>query len=80
MSAVRGHGAQFPLLRHDLHQRLVELLSEFEAETGIKVNMELLEEQASVQKTQLELASGTGNYDIVGVVSGNMPLYGQNGG
>ena len=30
---------------------LVELLPEFEAETGIKVNMELLEEQASVQKT-----------------------------
>ena len=58
---------------------LQELLPEFEEETGIKVNFELLDEQASVQKTQLELASGTGNYDLVGIQSGNMPLYGQNG-
>lgn len=58
---------------------LQQLLPEFEEETGIKVNFELLDEQASVQKTQLELASGTGNYDIVGIQSGNMPLYGQNG-
>ncbi len=58
---------------------LNEVLAEFEEETGIKVNIELLDEQSSVQKTQLELASGSGNYDLVGIQSGNMPLYGENG-
>ena len=58
---------------------LMALLPEFEEMTGIHVEMELLDEQGAVQKAQLELASGTGNFDIVGIVSGNMPLYAQNG-
>ena len=58
---------------------LLPLLPEFEEQTGITVEFELLEEQASVQKAQLELASGAGNFDVVGIVSGNMPLYAQGG-
>ena len=58
---------------------LEAMLPEFEEQTGIQVEFELLDEQGSVQKTQLELASGSGNYDVVGIQSGNMPLYGENG-
>ncbi|MCY3832793.1 MAG: sugar ABC transporter substrate-binding protein [Chloroflexi bacterium] len=58
---------------------LEELLPEFEEATGMTVEFELLEEQASVQKAQLELASGAGNFDVVGIQSGNMPLYAQGG-
>lgn len=58
---------------------LQPLVPEFEEATGMTVEFELLEEQASVQKAQLELASGAGNFDVVGIQSGNMPLYAQSG-
>ncbi len=58
---------------------LEPLVPEFEEMTGMNIEFELLEEQASVQKAQLELASGAGNFDIVGIQSGNMPLYAQGG-
>ena len=41
---------------------LKELEPEFEELTGISVEFELLDEEGSVRKTQLELASGAGNY------------------
>ena len=55
-----------------------ELLPEFTEQTGINVNFEFLSETAAYQKIQFELASGTGNYDIVGNQSGFMPLFIQN--
>ncbi|MDR7033881.1 sugar ABC transporter substrate-binding protein [Mesorhizobium sp. BE184] len=55
------------------------LLPEFEAKTGIKVNIETMAEAAAVQKAQVESATGTGAYDILGIQSGNLPLYAQNG-
>lgn len=55
------------------------LLPEFEAKTGIKVNIETMAEAAAVQKAQVEAATGTGAYDLFGVQSGNLPLYAQNG-
>ncbi len=58
---------------------LQPLVPEFEEATGMTVEFELLEEQASVQKAQLELASGAGNFDVAGIQSGNMPLYAQSG-
>ncbi len=69
---VLYHGASFL-------PGLAELVPEFEAETGIKVNIETLSEAAALQKAQLELATGSGAFDIVGVQSGNMPLYAANG-
>ena len=57
---------------------LKELEPEFEELTGISVEFELLDEEGSVRKTQLELASGAGNYDVVGIQSGNIPLYAEN--
>lgn len=58
---------------------LKELEPEFEELTGISVEFELLDEEGSVRKAQLELASGAGNYDVVGIQSGNIPLYAENG-
>lgn len=58
---------------------LKQLLPEFEALTGIKVNIETQSEGAARQKAQVESASGSGAFDIVGVQSGNLPLYAQAG-
>ena len=58
---------------------LKDLEPEFEELTGISVEFELLDEEGSVRKAQLELASGAGNYDVVGIQSGNIPLYAENG-
>jgi multiple sugar transport system substrate-binding protein len=58
---------------------LRDLLPEFESLTGIKVNIETQAEGAARQKAQIESASGSGAYDIVGIQSGNLPLYAQNG-
>lgn len=55
------------------------VLPEFEEKTGIKVNIETLAEGAARQKAQLELSTGSSAFDIVGVQSGNLPLYAQNG-
>jgi ABC-type glycerol-3-phosphate transport system substrate-binding protein len=57
---------------------LREIAPEFETLTGIKVNVETLSEAAAIQKMQLELATGSSAYDIVGVQSGNLPLYADN--
>ena len=57
---------------------LKKLLPEFEKETGIRVNLETMAEGAALQKAKLELATGTGTYDIIGAQSGDLPLYAQN--
>ena len=58
---------------------LKQLVPEFEELTGITVNIETLAEAAARQKAQVESASGSGAFDIVGIQSGNLPLYAQNG-
>lgn len=58
---------------------LKKLFPEFEEKTGIKINIETLSEQAARQKAQLELSTRSTAFDIVGVQSGNLPLYAQNG-
>jgi ABC-type glycerol-3-phosphate transport system substrate-binding protein len=58
---------------------LKALVPEFEAKTGIKVNIETLSEAAARQKAQVESAAGSGAFDIVGIQGGNLPLYAQNG-
>lgn len=57
---------------------LEKLLPEFEELTGIKVNIDTLSEASAMQKVQLELATGSTAYDIIGVQSGVMPLYAEN--
>lgn len=57
---------------------LEKLIPEFEERTGIKVNIETLSEASAMQKVQLELATGSSAFDVIGVQSGNMPLYAQN--
>ncbi len=58
---------------------LKQLLPEFEELTGITVNIETQSEGAARQKAQVESATGSGAFDIVGIQSGNLPLYAQNG-
>ncbi|PZX12871.1 multiple sugar transport system substrate-binding protein/sorbitol/mannitol transport system substrate-binding protein [Palleronia aestuarii] len=58
---------------------LRELLPDFEEMTGITVNIETLSEGAARQKAQIESATGSGAFDIVGIQSGNLPLYAENG-
>lgn len=58
---------------------LKQLLPEFEEMTGITVNIETQSEGAARQKAQVEAATGSGAFDIVGIQSGNLPLYAQAG-
>lgn len=74
-----GTSLNFLYLATAFTNGLKELEPEFEELTGISVEFELLDEEGSVRKTQLELASGAGNYDVVGIQSGNIPLYAENG-
>ena len=58
---------------------LQELAStEFEELTGIKVTIDAFSEAGALAKAQLELAAGKPSFDIIGIQSGNMPLYAQN--
>lgn len=47
---------------------LQELLPEFEKETGIKVNLELLTFDLCTQRQQLELSSGSSAYDVMTMI------------
>lgn len=53
---------------------LKELLPEFEELTGIHVNIETLSEAAARQKAQIESASGSGAFDIVGIQAAIFPF------
>jgi ABC-type glycerol-3-phosphate transport system substrate-binding protein len=55
------------------------LLPEFQEKTGIRVRIETMSEDAASRKARLELATKSATYDIVGVQSGDLPLYAGNG-
>ena len=74
-----GTSLNFIYIKGAYTNGLEELAPKFEEMTGINVEFELLSEEDSVRKVQLELASGAGNYDVVGIQSGNVPLYAENG-
>ncbi len=52
------------LVSHPFVGSLTPLLPEFEAATGIKVNVEELAEQPASEKLLADLSSGTGTYDV----------------
>ena len=52
---------------HSSLKALSELFGEFEAETGIKVIMDQSPQDQLSQKILLDLGSGTGAYDIIGI-------------
>lgn len=51
------------LISHPFVDALKPLLPEFEAKTGMKVNLEVLAEQPGFEKLLSDLSSGTGSYD-----------------
>jgi multiple sugar transport system substrate-binding protein len=62
--AFAGAELNVMLIEHPFVGSLKPLLPEFEQETGIKVNLEVLNEQQGFDKLQADLSSGAGNYDV----------------
>lgn len=62
--AFSGSELQVMVIEHPFVGSLKPLLPEFEAETGIKVELEVLNEQQGFDKLQADLSSGAGNYDV----------------
>jgi len=58
---------------------LEPLLKEFEEKTGIKVNLDLFNEETAHQKVRIELASKSGAYDIVWVQANWSIPYAESG-
>lgn len=52
------------LNKHPVAEMVIGLIPEFEAKTGIKVIYEVLSEVEYFEKQRLEMASGTGLYDV----------------
>lgn len=62
--AFEGSTLNLLLIEHPFVDSLTPLLPDFEAETGITVNVEVLAEQQGFDKLQADLSSGAGNYDV----------------
>lgn len=52
------------LISHTFVDALTPLIPQFEAETGIKVNYEVLAEAPALEKLLADLSSGSGEYDL----------------
>jgi len=66
-------------LEQPYSQGLAKLFPDFERETGIKVSQETLAQLAVIQKIAVELASGTGAYDLVFAEGSSLPQYTKGG-
>jgi len=62
-------------LEQPYSQGLAKLFPEFEKETGIKVSQETMAQLAVIQKIGVELAGGTGAYDLVFAEGSSLPQY-----
>lgn len=62
--AFSGAELDVMLIEHPFVGSLEPLLAEFENQTGIKVDLEVLNEQQGFDKLQADLSSGAGNYDV----------------
>lgn len=62
--AFAGAELNVMLIEHPFVGSLKPLLPDFEQQTGIKVNLEVLNEQQGFDKLQADLSSGAGNYDV----------------
>ena len=78
MRRFEGAELNFIYFEQPYTQGLADVLPEFEDMTGITVNIETLGEAAAYQKIELELAIGSGAYDVVGISQSRLPLYVQN--
>lgn len=62
--AFTGSSLKVLLIEHPFVASLKPLLPDFEKETGIKVELEVLNEQQGFDKLQADLSAGAGNYDV----------------
>lgn len=62
--AFEGSEINLMLIEHPFVASVQPLLEQFEEETGITVNVEVLNEQQGFDKLQADLSSGVGNYDV----------------
>ncbi len=62
--AFSGSTIKILLIEHPFVDSLKPLLSDFEKETGIKVELEVLNEQQGFDKLQADLSAGVGNFDL----------------
>ncbi|HZK12376.1 MAG TPA: sugar ABC transporter substrate-binding protein [Atribacterota bacterium] len=63
------------LLRLDNFTYLLDLLNDFEEETGITVNVDLLPEKTIMPKVTMNFASGSDEYDVVSVGNRSIPQF-----
>lgn len=64
------------LLWDDPYPRaLAAMLPEFEAATGIKVNIEMLQPPQVLTRTAIAVTDNATDYDVVGVDEGNVPVF-----
>lgn len=62
--AFEGSTIRFLMIEHPFVESLRPLLPEFEQQTGIKVELEVLNEQQGFDKLQADLSAGVGNFDL----------------
>jgi len=56
-----------------------DIVSEFEAETGIRVELEILAQQPLLQKVGIELVSGSSAYDLLWIEADDLSRYATGG-
>jgi len=62
--AFEGKSINILLIEHPFVDSLVPLIPAFEEQTGITVNLEVLNEAQGFDKLQADLSAGVGNYDL----------------
>jgi len=62
--AFEGSSINLLLIEHPFVASLEPLVPQFEEETGIEVNLEVLSEQQGFDKLQADLSAGAGTYDV----------------
>ncbi|TVR05419.1 MAG: extracellular solute-binding protein [Spirochaetaceae bacterium] len=66
------------LLWDDPYPRaLAAMLPEFEAATGIRVNIEMLQPPQVLTKTAVSVTANSTDYDVVGIDEGNVPVFAE---
>lgn len=64
-TAFSGEEINLLLVEHPFVDSLEPLLTDFETQAGITVNVEVLNEDQAFDKIEADLSSGAGNYDVI---------------
>ena len=75
----KGGSVSILIAEHPTISVLQQDLPNFEKETGIKLNVDILPESGMIQRGMLSLSQGTGEYDVVMCFGSRTPEYSRNG-